>query len=145
MQRYSPLVHDVLSPLVRVLLAVRRVSTGSPSRAAACVPAWRPWERIPALPGMLLVLGNDSSDCGGRCFSAAVGMRTGSGQENSSEPDCAFLPAAVWGKGGSDIVIYLYFFFPRVRTGRAETSFGARASCSLSIPIRSSHYNLLPS
>lgn len=117
-----------------MLLAVQRVSTGIPSQAAA----GRLWERNPALLGVLLVLGNDSTDCGGRCFSAAVGMWTGSGQENSSGPECAFLPAAVWGKGGSDVVCcfgVVVFFFPRLRTGRTETSFGARASCSLSVPI----------
>ena len=101
----------MLSPLVHVLLGVQRVSTGSPSRAAACTPAWRRWEWRPALLPVLLVLGNDGTDWGGRCFSAAVGTWTWSGEENSSEPESAFLPAAVWGKGGSDVVVGLVWFF----------------------------------
>lgn len=63
------------------------------------------------LPGVLLVVGNDSADGRGRRFSAAVGMWTWSGQENSSKPESAFLPAAVWGKGGPDVGWFVLFCF----------------------------------
>lgn len=42
-------------------------------------------------------------------------------------------------------LVLLFCWFSRVRSGRAATSSGARASCSLSIPVQSSLHNLLPS
>lgn len=40
-----------------------------------------------------------------------------SGQESSSDPESVFLLAALWDKGGSDVVA---FIFSRLRPGRTE-------------------------
>lgn len=47
---------------------------------------------------------------GGRHFSTVVGMWAWNRHENRSEPESVFLPAAVWGKGGSDVGFGFFFF-----------------------------------
>lgn len=114
--RISQLVREVLSPLVLVLLGVQ-CPTGSPwsSIQCSCLCCWG-WQWQGWLWGTLFSTGG----CGaGR--RAAVSPR-------------GVLPAAVWGMAGCDLTGFLFYWFVRVRSGRAESSSGGRASCSLSIP-----------
>lgn len=68
--------------------------------------------------------------CGGRLWSTGG---YGAGRRTAVSPR-GVLPAAVWGMAGCDVAGLLFHWFSQVRSVRAETSSGARASCSLGIP-----------
>lgn len=95
--RISQLVREVLSPLVLVLLGVQ-----CPHREpiqCSCVWRWQGW-----LWGTLFSTGG-----------------CGAGRRTAVSPR-GVLPAAVWGMAGCDLTGFLFYWFVRVRSGRAESS-----------------------
>lgn len=105
-----------------------------------CLPR-EPVGAAPSAPVCAAGIGNGRHGCGGRFFSTGG---CGASRRRAVSPR-GVLPAAVWGMAGCDVPGLLFYWFSRVRSGRAAMSSGARASCRLSIPVQSSLHNLFPS